>query len=55
MHAHPASVAVFLTDGNVKFTLPDGKTLSSDVKAGMVQWNGGVSSSRERRRQALRG
>jgi len=38
MHGHPASAAVFLTDGSVKFTLPDGKTLSSDIKAGMVQW-----------------
>jgi len=41
MHSHPANVAVFLTDGSVKFTLADGKTLSSDVKAGMVKWDGG--------------
>ena len=41
MHGHPASVAVFLTDGAVKFTLADGKTNSSDVKAGMVQWEAG--------------
>jgi quercetin dioxygenase-like cupin family protein len=41
MHAHPANVAVFLTDSSAKFTLPDGKTLSSDIKAGMVQWSGG--------------
>ena len=41
MHAHPASVAVFLTDSNAKFTLPDGKTLSNDFKAGMVQWEAG--------------
>lgn len=41
MHGHPASLAVFLTDGSVKFTLADGKTLASDVKAGMVQWNAG--------------
>jgi quercetin dioxygenase-like cupin family protein len=41
MHAHPASVAVFLSDGSVKFTLPDGKTISSDVKAGMAQWEAG--------------
>jgi quercetin dioxygenase-like cupin family protein len=41
MHAHPASVAVFLSDVSVKFTLPDGKTASSDVKAGMAQWEAG--------------
>ena len=41
MHGHPAGVAVFLTDGNVKFTLSDGKTVSSDVKAGMAQWEAG--------------
>ncbi len=41
MHAHPASVAVFLTDSSAKFTLPDGKTLSNDFKAGMVQWEVG--------------
>jgi quercetin dioxygenase-like cupin family protein len=42
MHGHPASVAVFLTDGSVKFTMPDGKTVNGDVKAGMVQWEAGV-------------
>ena len=34
MHEHPNAVAVFLTDGNVKFTLPDGKTQQDAVKAG---------------------
>jgi hypothetical protein len=32
MHEHPASVAVFLTDGQAKFTLPDGKTQDAPVK-----------------------
>lgn len=41
MHSHPSSVAVFLTDGSTKFTLADGKTLTSDVKAGMVVWEAG--------------
>jgi quercetin dioxygenase-like cupin family protein len=41
MHAHPASVAVFLTDSSAKFTLPDGKTVPSEFKAGMVQWDAG--------------
>jgi len=38
MHEHPASVAVFLTDGDVKFTLPDGKTTESPVKSGQIMW-----------------
>jgi quercetin dioxygenase-like cupin family protein len=41
MHAHPANVAVFLTDSSAKFTLPDGKTVPSEFKAGMVQWDAG--------------
>lgn len=34
MHQHPAAVAVFLTDAQAKFTLPDGKTQADTVKAG---------------------
>jgi quercetin dioxygenase-like cupin family protein len=41
MHAHPANVAVFLTDGQAKFTLPDGKAQEVPIKAGAVQWDGG--------------
>jgi quercetin dioxygenase-like cupin family protein len=41
MHAHPANVAVFLTDGQGKFTLPDGKTQEVPIKAGATQWDGG--------------
>lgn len=41
MHAHPANVAVFLTDGQGKFTLPDGKTQEVPFKAGTTQWDGG--------------
>ena len=41
MHGHPANVAVFLTDGQSRFTLPDGKTKDAPVKAGTVQWDGG--------------
>lgn len=39
MHAHPASVAVFLTDGQTKMTLPDGKTSVLNIKAGQSQWS----------------
>lgn len=38
MHEHPASVAVFLTDGDVKFATPDGKTTESHFKSGQVMW-----------------
>jgi quercetin dioxygenase-like cupin family protein len=41
MHAHPANVAVFLTDADGKFTLPDGKTVTNVMKAGTVQWDAG--------------
>ena len=39
MHSHPATVAVFLTDGQAKFTLPDGKSVDVQVKAGEVVWH----------------
>lgn len=38
MHGHPASVAVFLTDGQAKFTLPNGKTEERSWKAGQTMW-----------------
>jgi quercetin dioxygenase-like cupin family protein len=41
MHSHPASVAVFLTDGQVKFTRPDGKTQVVPAKAGAAVWEAG--------------
>lgn len=39
MHSHPEGVAVFLTDGNSKFTYPDGTTQDIEVKAGQVIWS----------------
>jgi quercetin dioxygenase-like cupin family protein len=38
MHSHPEGVAVFLTDGSGKFTLPDGKTQDQEFKSGTVIW-----------------
>ncbi len=38
MHQHPANVAVFLTDGRAKFTLPDGKSEEVAIKAGSTRW-----------------
>lgn len=39
MHAHPDSMAIFLTDGHGKFTLPDGKTVDAPFKAGSTMWS----------------
>lgn len=38
MHSHPNAVAVFLSDGKVKFTLADGTTQDASGKAGQVQY-----------------
>ena len=38
MHSHPCSVTVFLTDGNLRMTLPDGKSRIGTVKAGQTVW-----------------
>ena len=38
MHEHPGALAVFLTDGQAKFTLPDGKTQDAPLKAGTTMW-----------------
>ena len=38
MHEHPASVAVFLSAGDSKFTMADGKTTESHIKAGQTIW-----------------
>ena len=38
MHSHPDSVAVFLTDASIEFTLADGKKESHTVKAGDAQF-----------------
>jgi len=42
MHEHPDGVRVFLTDQNVKFTFPDGKTEELTAKAGETNWALGV-------------
>ena len=39
MHEHPASVGVYLTDGHIRITLPDGKTGEPYVKAGQAMWH----------------
>jgi len=41
MHDHPENVAVFLVDGQAKFTLPDGTTQDAPLKAGAMQHDAG--------------
>ena len=38
MHNHPHSTTVFLTDGKLRMTFPDGKTVMGTVKKGQVVW-----------------
>jgi quercetin dioxygenase-like cupin family protein len=38
MHSHPASVAVLLTDADVRYTYPDGSTEVIHGNAGDVMW-----------------
>ncbi len=38
MHSHPDLVAIFQTDGRVKFTYPNGKTEELATKAGQAQF-----------------
>ena len=38
MHEHPASVAVFMSDGHVKFNLPDGTSQENNGKAHDAIW-----------------
>ena len=47
MHGHPASVVIFLNDGRVKFSYPDGKTQEAQAKAGQVQWDNAVKHAGE--------
>jgi quercetin dioxygenase-like cupin family protein len=38
MHSHPDSVVIYLTDGSIRFTSPDGKTEEAQAKAGQTQY-----------------
>ena len=47
MHSHPAIVAVFLTDGHVRFHYPDGKSDEVNGKAGQALTMPGTTHSPE--------
>lgn len=38
MHWHPDGVVTYLSDGRIKFLLPDGKTVDASGKAGTAAW-----------------
>jgi quercetin dioxygenase-like cupin family protein len=38
MHYHPNSVAIYLTDGMLRMTTPDGKSQDAPAKAGETAW-----------------
>jgi hypothetical protein len=38
MHWHPNSVVTYLTDGHIKFQLPNGKTVDGSGTAGDAKW-----------------
>jgi quercetin dioxygenase-like cupin family protein len=38
MHGHPASLALFVTDGHFRFTFPDGRSEEIQAKAGDALW-----------------
>ena len=43
MHSHPDSVSYYLTDGKLKVTLPDGKAIERNPKAGTAGWSDAVT------------
>ena len=43
MHSHPNAVAVFLTEGQTRFTLPDGKSQDMTVKAGDARYTPAIT------------
>ena len=47
MHEHPAYVSIFLTDNDVRYTLPDGTTKENHNKAGETSWSAGGKHSSE--------
>jgi hypothetical protein len=46
-HSHPAHLNVLLTDAKARITLPDGKTIMGENKAGDVFWEEAVTHTVE--------
>ena len=39
MHSHPANVSYILSDGKLRVTMPDGKTVDKEPKSGTASWS----------------
>jgi quercetin dioxygenase-like cupin family protein len=39
MHSHPANVSYILSDGKLRITMADGKTVDKEPKAGTASWS----------------
>jgi quercetin dioxygenase-like cupin family protein len=39
MHSHPANVSYILSDGKLRITMADGKTVDKEPKAGTAAWS----------------
>jgi quercetin dioxygenase-like cupin family protein len=39
MHSHPANVSYVLSDGKLRITMADGKTVDKELKAGGAAWS----------------
>ena len=47
MHSHPANVSYVLSDGKLRVTMPDGKTVEREPKAGTASWSEPVTHAVE--------
>lgn len=47
MHRHPNAVAIFQTNGRIKFTFPNGKTEERDITAGTTLWTPAIKHQPE--------
>ena len=49
MHSHPANVSYVLSDGKLRVTMADGKTVDKEPKAGTASWSEAVTHAVEGR------
>ena len=47
LHAHPANVSYVLSDGKLRITMADGKTVDKEPKAGTASWSEAVTHAVE--------
>jgi len=47
MHSHPANVSYYLSDGKLRITLADGKTVEKEPKSGTAGWSDAVTHAVE--------